>query len=118
MFLSNLPPELQKEILVNLDGLSLANAECVCKLWYDILTTSPFNLVWRRECLYDIEESVLVQLTGIEDILVAELRCTARSGDMKVDTRVWKAVYKKWHTCKKAGHWPVMKSEIKANEGI
>ena len=126
MSLSRLPSELQHEILVHLDGIALARAESVCKLWHEILTTQPFNSVWRRECLSNIEESVLVELTGIEDILVTELRRSwpitfdksVNDNGMKTHVCVWKSVYKKWHTCKKVGKWPVMKSEIESKQGI
>ena len=118
MLLSNLPPELHNQILVNLCGISLAKAECVCKLWNKIVTAPPFNLIWRRECLTDIEESVLVQLTGVEDILVCNLKYSEKPVNKKLDcNHVWKAVYKKWYTSKKAGYWPVAETKIKTSEG-
>ena len=118
MFLLDLPVEVQHQILVKLEGISLARAECVCKLWKDIVATPLFNLVWRQICLNDIEESALVELTGIEDILMCHLKYTVRSDNtQKTDLLIWKYVYKKWCTNKRAGHWPVVKSEMKANEG-
>lgn len=118
MSLSDLPLEVQHQILIKLDAISLARAQCVCKLWDNIVTTPLFNLVWRQICLNDIEESVLVELTGVQDILMCDLKYTVKLDDIqKTNVHIWKYVYKKWSTNKKAGNWPVVKSEMKANEG-
>ena len=114
-----LPLELQNKILINLDGVSLANAERVCRTWRDLLSSGTYNLIWRRECIYCIHKSVLVEITGIENITECEPNSNrSHHSSTALPGHVWKAIYRRWYIARKVGKWPVMENEIQTLKGL
>ena len=120
MFFSAIPIELQNKVLTNLDGASLTRAERVCRIWREILSHVIFNSVWRRECLCNIDEGVLVEITGCENIMTCEPNSIKRTGSCTaaLSGHFWKTIYKRWYIERKVGKWPVMEREIQAHEGL
>ncbi|XP_050415867.2 uncharacterized protein LOC126829782 [Patella vulgata] len=90
MELLHLPKELQFHIISRLDGFSLLNVQKVCKLWLEIVESLETTVqIWKQCCLNDIPRNILVQLTGITELM--------NNREIKESTNLhwtfWKEIY-------------------------
>ena len=92
--ISQLPAELQETILLYLDGPSLARAQCVCKLWKNIIDNlGKVGNIWFAKCHQEIPPGVLMLLVGHTP------RRTIGTWDE------WRALYQRWYRSRFVRSW-------------
>uniref|UniRef100_T1J8P4 F-box domain-containing protein n=1 Tax=Strigamia maritima TaxID=126957 RepID=T1J8P4_STRMM len=85
---SNFPPEVIEKILLNLDGVTLAQSRRVCSLWNQLVTNLiQRKNVWRTCCLREIPSDVLIELLG--------------NRSYPDECQQWPRIYRQWRQMKK-----------------
>ncbi|XP_060065295.1 uncharacterized protein LOC132545616 [Ylistrum balloti] len=93
-----LAKEIQVLILSKLDGLSLARAQKVCRLWYDIVDDfEKYFHVWLRCCLTEISTCDIVEISGLLEIDESDDLILTANNLKKLPTIFWKEVYAEYH---------------------
>lgn len=103
----DLPNEVLEHVFSFVDGVSLALSLAVCTQWRDVIESQlRIDNLWRRCCLREIPEEMLLDLLGGfelgksnesegEDFLSLP---TMKAFDLNID---WKYIYKIWHCSSK-----------------
>lgn len=62
--LEEMPNELLLLLFEFVDGLSLSQCSRVCRRWGDLLAGTRAQKIWRRRCLEDIEQDIVIEMLG------------------------------------------------------
>ncbi len=96
MDIVQLPAELQEAILFNLDGVSLARAQCVCKLWKNCVENlSKVKTIWFDKCVQEIPTGTLLILAGTTPCRTAGTWAQ------------WRKLYQRWYCSRFVKSWNV-----------
>ncbi|PSN40185.1 hypothetical protein C0J52_12898 [Blattella germanica] len=95
--------EILENVMLHLDGLSLARSEKVSRVWKDAAQRlSKKSRIWKNCCDKEIDKHVKVDL----------LNSNQPSWNESQSNINWKEIYRNWFLWKKITNWPYLTSSI------